>query len=417
MTAQHVTDPLAHSRDAVEAAREHVVSTALTAGPAGTVGLELEFHLVDLARPVRRPEWREVQALVAGLPAMPSGSSVTVEPGGQLELSTPPAAGVGPAVAALRRDRAVPRDSLAGAGFGTAPIGADPARPTRRINPGGRYAAMEQHFSALGCAGPGRAMMTATAALQVNLDAGPAAAWGRRLDLLRSLGPVLVAMSASSPYLAGETSGWSSMRQEAWHGIDHRRSDPVPGGEPGAAWADYALSAPVMLVRDGPRVNPVTERVPFTAWLRGEGPVERRPTVADLEYHLTTLFPPVRPRGFLEIRYLDSVPDTLWPAIVFSLTTLLDDPVAADIAAEATEPVATAWDRAAQIGLGDRRLQEAAARCVQAAAERAPAELEESMQQLVRSVEQGRCPADDFSDRVVKYGIAAAVTELAQGEQ
>ena len=123
---------------------------------------------------------------------------------------------------------------------------------------------------------------------------------------------------------------------------------------------------------------------------------------ADLDYHLTTLFPPVRPRRFLEIRYLDSVPDAVWPAVVFTLTTLLDDPVAADIAAEATEPVATAWDRAAQIGLGDRRLHEAATRCVQAAAERAPAELEESMQRLVRSVEQGRCPADDFSDRVVK---------------
>jgi glutamate--cysteine ligase len=66
--------------------------------------------------------------------------------------------------------------------------------------------------------------------------------------------------------------------------------------------------------------------------------------------------------------------------------------------------------------LGDRRLHEAATRCVQAAAERAPAEVEESMQRLVRSVEQGRSPADDFSDRVVRKGIATAVTELAQGE-
>src|SRR3954451_3956495 len=305
MTAQYVTDPLAHSRDAVEAAREHVVSAALTAGPTGTVGLELEFHLVDLARPVRRPEWREGQALVAGLPAMPSGSSVTVEPGGQLELSTPPATGGGPAGAALRRARAVLRDSLAGAGFGTAPIGADPARPARRINPGGRYAAMEQHFAALGCAAPGRAMMTAPAAPQVNLDAGPRVAWPQRIDLLRCLGPVLVAMSACSPYLAGAASGWSSMRQEAWLGIDHRRSDPVPAGDPGHAWAEYALSAPVMLVRDGGRVTPVTERVPFTAWLRGDAPFDRRPALADLESHLTTLFPPFRPRGYLEIRCLD----------------------------------------------------------------------------------------------------------------
>ncbi|BDB41455.1 hypothetical protein IWGMT90018_19010 [Mycobacterium kiyosense] len=51
----------------------------------------------------------------------------------------------------------------------------------------------------------------------------------------------------------------------------------------------------------------------------------RRPNTADLDYHLTTLFPPVRPRGRLEIRYLDSVLDVLWPAVVFTLVTLLDD--------------------------------------------------------------------------------------------
>jgi glutamate--cysteine ligase len=53
---------------------------------------------------------------------------------------------------------------------------------------------------------------------------------------------------------------------------------------------------------------------------------------------------------------------------------------------------------------------------VRAAAERAPAELGESMDRLVRLVDRGRCPADDFSDRVVQYGIAPAVTQLAQGE-
>ena len=124
----------------------------------------------------------------------------------------------------------------------------------------------------------------------------------------------------------------------------------------------------------------------------------------------------MRPRGWLEIRYLDSVPDAVWPAVVFTLVTLLDDPAAADIAAEATESVATAWDRAARVGLGDRRLHAAANRCVQTAADRAPAELEESMQQLVVQVEQGRCPADDFSDRAVSYGIDPAVSQPAKGE-
>jgi glutamate--cysteine ligase len=106
----------------------------------------------------------------------------------------------------------------------------------------------------------------------------------------------------------------------------------------------------------------------------------------------------------------------VWPAVVFTLVTLLDDPVAADIAAEATESVATAWDRAARVGLGDRRLYAAANRCVQAAAERAPAEIGESMQRLLRMVQQGRSPADDFADRTVKHGIGSAVAQLARGE-
>ncbi len=157
--------------------------------------------------------------------------------------------------------------------------------------------------------------------------------------------------------------------------------------------------------------------MPFADWADGRVLLgRRRPTVADLDYHLTTLFPPVRPRGFLEVRYLDSVPDPLWPAVVFTLTTLLDDPAAADIAAEATEAVATAWDRAARIGLADRHLRDAAMTCVAAAAERAPAEVQESMRLLARSVERGRCPADDFADRAVAHGIATAVTHLAEGE-
>ena len=87
------------------------------------------------------------------------------------------------------------------------------------------------------------------------------------------------------------------------------------------------------------------------------------------------------------------------------------------MAAEAVEPVATAWDTAARIGLEDRRILAAANRCVAIAAEVAPAGLTEAMQRLVEAVEQGRCPADDFSDRVIEHGIAATVTELALGEQ
>ena len=395
----------------------------LTDGPVGRVGLEIEAHCFDFARPPRRPEWAQVTAVIADVGELPGGSLITVEPGGAVELSGPPFADIMPAIAAMAADRAVLRSTFAEAGFGLVLLGADPLRPAKRINPGDRYRAMEQFFTASQTGPAGAAMMTSTASVQVNLEAGPQAGWAARVRLAHALGPTMVAIAANSPLLGGRFTGWRSSRQWVWSRLDSARCGPIlgtDGEDPASDWARYAMKAPVMLVHPTPEADavPVTDWVPFADWADGRILLgDRLPTVDDLDYHLTTLFPPVRPRRFLEIRYLDSVPDALWPALVFTLTTLLDDPAAADIAREATEPVATAWDRAAQTGLGDRRLHEAATRCVRTAADRAPVELEESMQRLVRSVEQGRCPADDFSDRVVKHGIAAAVIEQAQGEQ
>ena len=87
--------------DPVAAAREYLESTALHADSRGRVGLELEFHLVDLTRPARRPSWADVQQLLDQLTGLPGGSRVTVEPGGQLELSTDPQPDVEAAVRRL----------------------------------------------------------------------------------------------------------------------------------------------------------------------------------------------------------------------------------------------------------------------------------------------------------------------------
>lgn len=405
--------------DPLEAARRHIVETALTESAGGRVGLELELHLIDLADPGRRPEWDEVLAAATSLPVMPSGSSVTLEPGGQIELSTPPAADIVSSVAALRADRAVLRDGLAAVGLGAAPLGTDPARPVRRVNPAGRYVAMEQHFGALGCAESGRAMMTATAALQVNLDAGPPAGWADRLRLIHSLGPVLVAASAASPFLGGHASGWPSMRQQVWRGIDHSRSDPVAvdsqgTADPAQAWATYALNAPVMLVRDDSGVTPVTHRVPFRAWLRGAGPVARPPTVDDLDYHLTTLFPPVRPRGYLEIRCLDALPDRWWPAVAALAAILIDDPVAADRAAELAEPVAGAWSAAARHGLADPAIRTAVTGCVGVALDRCPAELRPELETYATLIDSGRTSSDELRARAELVGPLRLLEETAR---
>ncbi|MCW2806545.1 MAG: hypothetical protein JWQ93_500 [Marmoricola sp.] len=406
-------DPLLNGADPVEAARQHVVEAALAADEGGRVGLELEFHLVDLAQPDRRPRWTQVREMALATGPLPSGSLVTLEPGGQIELSTPPAPDVVGAVADLRADREVLRNQLAGWGFGAAPLGADLARPVERVNPGARYLAMEQHFEALGCAGSGRAMMSATAALQVNLDAGPATGWNDRLALIRTMVPVLVAISSTSPYLGGVTSGWHSMRQGTWHGIDHGRSDPVAAGEPTGAWADYALKAPVMLVRDGDDLRAVTSRVPFDAWLRAEAPFVRRPTLADLDYHLTTLFPPVRPRGYIEIRCLDALPDRWWPALATVTATLADDLVAADIAMDACAPVARSWETAARTGLEDPAIRRAASGCLDAAVQRCPDPLRSEVEEFAELISSGRTPSGEVRRRAETTGPLVALEEEA----
>ncbi|CAM3305949.1 ergothioneine biosynthesis glutamate--cysteine ligase EgtA [Mycobacterium intermedium] len=400
------------------AAAEYIAEGCLVDGPVGCVGLEVEGHCFDPADPLRRPSWGEIGDVLKWLSPLPDGSAISVEPGGAVELSGPPMVGVLPAIDAMARDQAVLRSAFAEAGLGLVFLGADPLRPPHRINPGARYRAMEEFFASSHSGEAGAAMMTSTASIQVNLDAGPQADWAARVRLAHALGPTMIAIAANSPMLDGDFSGWQSSRQRVWGQMDSARCGPilgVSGDDPGTDWARYALKAPVMLVHQ-PDAVAVTQYVPFTDWVDGRVLLGgRRPTVADLEYHLTTLFPPVRPRQWLEIRYLDSLPDRYWPAVVATMVTLLDDPVAADLAADAVEPVATAWDTAARVGLGDRRLRRAAKRCIAIAADRVPPALGDAMQPLIRNVEGGRCPADDFADEVFEHGIAQTVTQLAQG--
>ena len=118
-----------------DAVRAHIATAALRPSTTGTVGLELEFHVVDPATPLRRPSWDEVTRVLDAAGRPPRGSRVTVEPGGQVELSGPPTPDVGTAVAALQVDELALRRAAAGEGLAIAPIGADPARRLHRITP------------------------------------------------------------------------------------------------------------------------------------------------------------------------------------------------------------------------------------------------------------------------------------------
>jgi len=399
----------------IESARQHVHDEALTDSAVGPAGLEIETHLVDLADASRHVEWSRVQSAVAALGVLPAHSAVTVEPGGQIELSGPPMPSVAAAINAMRHDSQRARLILADLGLGLAHLGTDPLRAPRRINPRPRYHAMEQHFVATARGDAGRQMMASSAALQVNLQAGPADRWADRFALAQQLGPVLIAASACSPWLSGSDTGWKSARQRAWAGLDPYTSGPLPAGDVPTQWAERAMRAPVMFTvgADG-AIRPVGRTVAFGDWVAGRIRLaDRRPTFADLGHHLTTLFPPVRPRGYLEIRYLDVTAPRWWPAVAALTTTLLDDPLAADLAAEATRPTSGLWTEAARDGLTDPRIGRAARRCLAIAADRAPAKLSTAVADLAELVHSGRSPGDLLVERIAEVGPVAAYAEAA----
>jgi glutamate--cysteine ligase len=411
----------------LDAAHGWSYQAALAVSEVGTVGLEIEGHLVDLQAVPEAVAWHRIEHITGVVSAVLTRSAVTVEPGGQLELSGQPEADIVTAVDALRHDCQGVRLALAEFGLGTAFAGADPLRPSRRVNPRPRYRAMEQHFGATGRAESGAVMMNSTAALQVNLQAGPKNGWAARVTLAHRLGPTLVAIAACSPWLHGRAAGWQSVRQATWARLDRRACGAVPGCDPASAastagldpasaWAHFAMSAPVSIVRSrADDVQPVCTSISFGQWASGAVRLGGRlPTAADLDTHLTTLFPPVRLRGYLELRYMDVTAPRWWPAIAAVATTLMDDSVAADRAMEATERTAQRWDAAARHGLRDDVLADSALRCLAIAADRVPAELGPAVADLAELVESRRSPGDLLAGRITEIGPAAAFEELAR---
>ena len=407
----------------LDAAYDRCHSAALADTDVGPVGLEIETHLVELDDVAARVSWPRVEEMTGILRAIPLQSKVTVEPGGQLELSCPPTPDIVTATRCLEVETREVRLTLERLGLGVAYAGADPLRRPERVNPRPRYRAMEQHFRATGVGGAGAIMMNSTAALQVNLEAGPRHRWAERVAHAHRIGPTMLAIAANSPWLSGHPTGWKSARQRAWGTLDERVCGPVPGcaagpagsTDPAEAWARYAMRAPVTFVQGrGDDVQAVSRSVPFEDWARGDVRLgNRAPTAADLDTHLTTLFPPVRLRGYLELRYLDVTAPWWWPAIAAVVTTLMDDPDAADAAAEATEQTAPLWTEAARYGLGNSLLARSAERCLAVAAQRAPAEFSSAIADLADLVGSGRCPGDLLAQRITQIGPEAAFEELA----
>ena len=380
--------------------------------PATKVGVEIEwltYHGATGARPdlATLEAACSVDAAGHGVP----GGAVTFEPGGQVELSTPPAEGVEAACGAVAAGATALRARLAAAGVEMAAVGLDPVRTPARITTAERYVAMEAYFDRLGPVG--REMMCGTAAVQVNLDLG--ADGPGRWRAAHAVGPVLAAAFANSPFARGRPTGHRSTRLAIWAALDPARTAPVPAGDPVedpvADWIRYVLAAPVMLVRDAGTggFRPGLRPLPFGRWLAGDGG-DGYPDEADLAYHLTTLFPPVRPRGWLEVRMIDALPEPWWRVAVAVTTALVTDDRAAAAALEACAGSSEWWPAAAHRALADPLIARAARSCFAAALDALPrigagaATQSQCAAYADRFVDRGRCPADDLLDTWASSG-------------
>ncbi|MGW0365813.1 ergothioneine biosynthesis glutamate--cysteine ligase EgtA [Streptomyces sp. NPDC002990] len=413
-----------------EAAAEDLLhGICFKTGPPRLIGAELEWLVVDAERPELGLPPERLHAAHDAARALPLRSALTFEPGGQLELSSAPATSLTACVDGLRADLDAVRAALLPLGLALLGLGLDPRRPHRRLLADPRYEAMEAYFDRTGPAG--RAMMSASASVQVCVDAGQEEpgvhGHGRRWRLSHLLGAVLVAAFANSPAHEGPYAGWRCARQGVWSDLDARRALAPPlDAEPRAGWIRQALDTEVMCVRSydgGPWELP--RGTTFRAWLRtsgqgrcgsrgrGKGRELRPPTAEDLEYHLTTLFPPVRPRGHLELRMIDAQPgDDGWIVPAAVVHALFDDPEASETAYRVTKALADAygdgpaprnplWKSAARHGPAHPELRRAATACFRAAAEALPRlgaspHVRDTVAAFTqRYVLRGRCPADD----------------------
>jgi glutamate--cysteine ligase len=365
----------------------------------GRVGIEAEWFVVARDDPRRAvPMDRVLEVCADTRPRL--DSRLTFEPGGQVELSSPPGDGIDAAARTLADDAAVLRDALACEGLAMVALGLDPQRPRCRVLDTARYRAMAAYFDNEWPSGA--AMMCATASVQVNLDIGAAADVDARWDVAHALGPTLAAAFANSPIEEGRPSGWRSTRLAVWLALDPTRTTPVASSlAPARAWEQYVLDARVMLVRHSdddfePALRPLT----FRSWMEGD-PAWGYPTMDDLRYHLTTLFPPVRPRGWLELRMFDALPDPWWKVAAAVTTALLDDAEARERAGHAVERARDMWREAARHAVQHPILARAARDCFAAALDALvrlgvdPATVDLVAEYRDRYVARGRCPADD----------------------
>jgi glutamate--cysteine ligase len=377
---------------------DHIRSTIFTSSIEGRVGAETEWFPVYEDDPGAYVPLELLKQVAGSDQTLPCGGAVTFEPGGQLEISSKPGQSVAATCNALASDLACVRDKLGPHGIKLVGVGLDPIREGRRVLDLPRYEAMEAYFDQ---GWPeGRAMMRATASVHVNLDVAGISGGAERWRLVHALGPTLSAAFSNSAIARGKPTGWKSSRLALWQALDPSRTVPTrPVGDPVDVWFRYALSARVMFIRTADGAEPVSLPLTFGQWVE-QGHELGFPDVEDLVVHLTTLFPPIRPRGWLELRMVDALPDPWW-RVPITIASVVYDPSAARIIDQLVEPTADLWEVAARQGMENELLAQTAQSVFNAALDAMERLNVDDETALVveafnrKFVQKGRSPADE----------------------
>ncbi|MCO4770892.1 MAG: glutamate--cysteine ligase [Deltaproteobacteria bacterium] len=274
-------------------------------------------------------------------------ATLTIEPGGQLEISTAPRHTVSEIEGDVRTHLRELQQVLRGTDVMPLALGYTPIQPVASIPfvPKGRYSIMSEYLAAKGPLAHG--MMKGTSSVQVTIDVTNHADAGRKVPVAFALSPLVLAMFANSPIAEGRDTGWASWRAHCWQHTDPARTglmaDVFGHGFSFERYVDWLLEVPMFFYREGESYKPAHGR-PFGDFV-ARGHNGRFPTLDDFALHVNTVFPEVRVGKWLEMRSADNVPLEMIPSLAAFWKGIMYDPQALADAEELTRAIPMA-DRA-----------------------------------------------------------------------
>lgn len=352
------------------------------------------------------------------------GANVSLEPGGQLELSGAPLETIHQTCDEVNQHLRDVKDIADEVGVGFIGLGAAPIWSFEDMPrmPKGRYRLMTDYMDRVGTMG--KSMMYRTCTVQVNLDFESEADMVQKMRVALALQPVATALFANSPFFDGQPNGHKSWRSRVWRDLDSSRTGMLPfvfeEGFGFERWVDYALDVPMYFVyRDGKYIDALGQS--FRDFLKGELPAlpGEKPTLSDWADHLTTIFPEARVKKFIEMRGADGGPWRRLCALPAFWVGLMYDQSALDAAWDLCKDFTAAQRDALRIAASEQGLQakvdnismhELAREVVDIAESGLKARGKEGAGGLVpdethflnalkESIESGKTPADELLDR------------------